>query len=89
MSQITPELPNPETPFIVAIPSTQEEDKKERTMCSICGSYVAKTFFVLDGKRQHICTTDAYTMIRMLCATQPNAARALVAFMNEQVYGKE
>ncbi len=62
---------------------------KDRIMCDICGSYVAKLSLKLDGKKINLCQPDAYTILRLGCTIQPEAMSKVIAFVEEQVYGKE
>lgn len=68
-------------------PESIQESK--RVNCEICGSYVAKLFIDLNGKRLWICPTDAYTLLRLACKLQPVALVETLIFVEEQIYGRE
>lgn len=65
------------------------QETKERVNCEICGSYVAKLFIDLNGRRIWICNQDAFTLLRLACKLEQPAMSKTLEFVESQVYGKE
>jgi len=55
----------------------------------MCGSYVARTFFDLKGKRIYLCQPDAYALLRLAFKEQSDSMRQVYNMLESVVYGRE